>query len=142
MNKTYLKKVLDKRIRHLDLGDQAKAELLIRFLDIFENGFKCAYCGKRMELEWGDTELAFSIDHVLAKVRGGTNSIGNLTFACHSCNSAKGDKDAGWFSVNVKRLKARKQKRELWKARKATKKDKETREAYVDIFQHLSVTKR
>ena len=141
MNKTHLKIVFNRRVRHLNLSNQEKEELLARFLDVFENGFKCAYCGERMELKWGDTELAFTIDHILARVHGGSDGIHNLTFACQSCNSMKGDKDAGAFSNHVKRLKARKQKRELWKARKAAKKDERIRGAYRDCFRMVEVNK-
>lgn len=133
-----LKKAFNKRTRHLKLNDQAKEELYTRFAELYKyGGFKCAYCNERMELEWGDTELSFSIDHILARAHGGSDNIHNLTFACWSCNSMKGEKDAGWFSRNIKRLKARKQKREYWKARKATKKDKRLREAYKEIFQYV-----
>ena len=136
-----LKKEFDKRVKTLNLDKAAKEELFNRFSEVYNNGFKCAYCGERMELKWGDTELAFTIDHVLARVHGGSDSIHNLTFACQSCNSMKGDKDAGWFAHNVKRLKSRKKKRETWKARKSTKKDERTREAYKDIFQILNAKK-
>ena len=43
---------------------------------------KCAYCGK------GDVK--FEVEHIIPKALGGTNRIGNLTLACHSCNSKKG----------------------------------------------------
>ena len=38
---------------------------------------KCAYCGK------GDVK--FEVEHIVPKALGGTNRIGNLTLACHSC---------------------------------------------------------
>ena len=132
--KEQLRKEFNKRLKTLKLDEQAKEELFDRFSETYNNGFKCAYCDGRMELKWGDTELAFTIDHVVPRAYGGSDSIGNLTFACQSCNSMKGDKSAGWFVNNVKRLKARKQKREYFKAKKASKKDKRTREAYIDIF--------
>ena len=141
MNVEELKKEFNKRLKTLKLDEQAKEELFDRFSEIYNNGFTCAYCDERMELKWGDTELAFTIDHVLARVRGGSDSIHNLTFACQSCNSMKGYKDAGWFTNNVQRLKIRKQKREYWKARKTTKKDERTREAFKDIFQVVKAIK-
>ena len=131
-----LKKEFDKRVKVLKLDEEAKEELFDRFSELYKyGGFKCAYCDERMELKWGDTELAFTVDHVVPRAYGGSDSIGNLTFACQSCNSMKGDKSAGWFVNNVKRLKARKQKREYFKAQKATVKDKRLREAYKDIFE-------
>ena len=136
-----LKKEFDKRVKTLSIDNKAKEELFDRFLETYNNGFKCAYCNERMELKWGDTELAFTIDHVLAKACGGLDSIHNLTFACQSCNSMKKDKDAGWFANNVQRLKLRKKKRETWKARKTTKKDEQTRAAFKDIFQMVNAKK-
>lgn len=136
-----LRKELDKRTKTLKLDEHAREELFNRFSELYEyGGFKCAYCNERMELEWG-TELAVTIDHIEAQVHGGTDNIFNLTFACQSCNSMKGDKDVEWFVRNVKRLKLRKQKREYRKARKATKKDEQTREAYKNIFQMVNAKK-
>jgi 5-methylcytosine-specific restriction endonuclease McrA len=137
-----LKKEFDKRVKVLKLDEEAKEELFDRFSELYKyGGFKCAYCDERMELKWGDTELAFTVDHVVPRAYGGSDSIGNLTFACQSCNSMKGDKSAGWFVNNVKRLKLRKKKRETWKARKASKKDERTRDAYKDMFQMVNAKK-
>ena len=141
----YEKKILrpefNKRIKSLKLDEQAKEELFNRFSEIYNNGFTCAYCEQRMELKYGDTELAFTIDHIEAQVHGGTDNIFNLTFCCQSCNSMKKDKDADWFADNVKRLKLRKNKRETFKARKATEKDKLTRESFKDIFEVMNAKK-
>jgi 5-methylcytosine-specific restriction endonuclease McrA len=127
----------NKRIKSLKLDGQARAELFLRFKELYEHGgFKCAYCDEKMGLKYGDNELAFTVDHIEAQVDGGTDNIFNLTFCCQSCNSMKGDKDAGWFVKNVKRLKARKRKREYWKARISSQKDKGLRDSYEQIFQH------
>ena len=142
MKEEELRTEFNKRIKSLKLDEHAKEELFNRFSELYKyGGFKCAYCDERMELKWSDTELAFTIDHVFAKVRGGSDSIHNLTFACQSCNSMKKDKDAGWFANNVKRLKLRKKKRETWKARKSTKKDEQTKKSYEEIFQMVNVKK-
>lgn len=45
--------------------------------------YKCQYCGATSRL---------TIDHVLAKCRGGTDDWNNLVVACSTCNSLKGDK--------------------------------------------------
>jgi 5-methylcytosine-specific restriction endonuclease McrA len=51
---------------------------------IFErDGYKCQYCGRLADL---------TIDHILPLSRGGSNNRDNLTTACRSCNSAKGDR--------------------------------------------------
>lgn len=138
MNKEKLRTVFNKRIKKLDIDIPAKDELFERFAELYNHGgFECAYCGKRMELKWGDTELSFTIDHILARSHGGSDRVHNLTFACQSCNSMKGNKDAGWFANNVKRAREKKLKREMWKARKASKKDEKLRESYKEIFQHV-----
>lgn len=141
IDKEKLRTAFNRRIRKLDINPQAKGELFERFLDCWNNGFKCAYCEKRMELKWGDTELAFSIDHVLARLHGGTDSVHNLCFCCSSCNSMKSDHDAGWFACNVNRLKARKKKRDFFKARKTSKKDEGARAAFKGIFEMVTIEK-
>ena len=48
-----------------------------------KHGRQCAYCGvKNVPLE---------IEHIVPRSKGGTNRIGNLTLACHECNTAKGN---------------------------------------------------
>lgn len=120
------------------MASQAKDELFERFAELYNHGgFKCAYCGRQMDLKWGANELAFTIDHVLAQSRGGLDSIHNLCFACQSCNSMKANKDVSEFVRDVEGLKLRKQKREMRKAVKASEKDKKLRESYKQIFQHV-----
>ncbi|MEG4225474.1 RNA-guided endonuclease IscB [Microcoleus sp. N9_B2] len=50
---------------------------------------KCAYCGI--------TDVAFEIEHILAKSKGGSNRVSNLCLSCHSCNQAKGNKPVEEF---------------------------------------------
>ncbi len=50
---------------------------------------KCVYCGKN--------NLPLEIEHIIPKIRGGTNRVSNLTLACHRCNQKKGDKTAAEF---------------------------------------------
>lgn len=47
---------------------------------------KCAYCGIK--------NVPFQIEHIVPKIRGGTNRVGNLTLACKPCNQAKGNRTA------------------------------------------------
>jgi 5-methylcytosine-specific restriction endonuclease McrA len=42
----------------------------------------CAYCGAR--------NVPLEIEHIVAKVNGGSNRVSNLTLACHDCNEKKG----------------------------------------------------
>ncbi|HDL15356.1 MAG TPA: hypothetical protein ENH28_04285 [Euryarchaeota archaeon] len=50
---------------------------------------KCVYCGKN--------NLPLEIEHIIPKIRGGTNRVSNLTLECHRCNQKKGDKTAAEF---------------------------------------------
>lgn len=44
---------------------------------------RCAYCHR--------TNLQLQIEHIVARSRGGSNRVGNLTIACGVCNQAKGN---------------------------------------------------
>jgi hypothetical protein len=44
----------------------------------------CCYCGSREKL---------SVDHLIAKHRGGLDEGDNMVWSCRSCNSSKGAKD-------------------------------------------------
>ncbi len=50
---------------------------------------ECAYCGAK------NTRL--EIEHIHPKAKGGSNSITNLTLACHKCNQKKGEQDVKVF---------------------------------------------
>lgn len=50
---------------------------------IKRDGGKCCYCGKDKNL---------TIDHLIPRSRGGTNTWTNLVTSCFRCNSNKGDK--------------------------------------------------
>ena len=52
-------------------------------------GHKCAYCGK--------SNVPLEIEHIIPKIRGGTDRVFNLTIACHKCNQKKGDRTAEEF---------------------------------------------
>jgi 5-methylcytosine-specific restriction endonuclease McrA len=45
-------------------------------------GRRCAYCGAE--------EVPLQIEHIVPKVRGGSDRVSNLTLACGPCNQAKG----------------------------------------------------
>jgi len=46
----------------------------------------CQYCGRRF------SRMDLTIDHVIPRARGGTDSWGNLVLACVKCNVRKGDR--------------------------------------------------
>jgi 5-methylcytosine-specific restriction endonuclease McrA len=50
---------------------------------------KCAYCGVM------DTKL--EIEHIIAKSKGGSNRVSNLTLSCPKCNQKKGNKPIEQF---------------------------------------------
>ncbi len=52
-------------------------------------GRACVYCGKR--------DIALQIEHIVARARGGTDRVSNLTLSCEQCNLAKGTQDVKDF---------------------------------------------
>lgn len=55
----------------------------LRVIVYKRDGYACVYCGRTTDL---------SLDHVLAKARGGKDELSNLVTACIPCNSGKGTK--------------------------------------------------
>ena len=54
-------------------------------------GFKCWYCGKKMQVGVNYDHDACTIDHRIPLCRGGTNAIENIVYCCHECNMKKGE---------------------------------------------------
>jgi 5-methylcytosine-specific restriction endonuclease McrA len=52
-------------------------------------GRKCAYCNA--------TNVPLQVEHIVPKVRHGSNRVSNLTIACKPCNDAKGTLTASEF---------------------------------------------
>jgi 5-methylcytosine-specific restriction endonuclease McrA len=52
-------------------------------------GRKCAYCGKK--------DIPLQIEHLIPRVRGGSNRVSNLALACRACNERKGNLTAAEF---------------------------------------------
>ena len=61
-----------------------KKVVLTRKNILRRDSFKCAYCGR--------SDLPLTIDHVVPKARGGSDSWENLVAACTNCNNKKGDR--------------------------------------------------
>jgi 5-methylcytosine-specific restriction endonuclease McrA len=61
-------------------GELAGYEVREYLLEQF--GRTCAYCGA--------TGVPLHVEHMVPKVRGGTNRVSNLTIACAPCNGAQG----------------------------------------------------
>lgn len=51
---------------------------------------RCAYCGKELSDD-------ATIDHVIPRSKGGSNSLDNLLPSCRSCNTSKGVKSLEEF---------------------------------------------
>ncbi len=64
-------------------GWEIRSYLLEKF------GRRCVYCGRG--------QMAFEIEHVVPKSRGGSDRVSNLVLSCHECNEAKGNRTAAEF---------------------------------------------
>jgi len=64
-------------------GLEVKEYLLLKW------GQRCAYCEKR--------GLPLQVEHIIPKIRGGSNRVTNLTLACEQCNGKKGNQTAEEF---------------------------------------------
>lgn len=54
---------------------------------------KCAYCGI--------SKVPLEVEHIIPKVRGGSNQVSNLTIACRACNQAKDNQTATEFGFPI-----------------------------------------
>ena len=57
----------------------------------------CSYCGRTTRLD---------LDHLIPRLKGGTDTADNLIYACRSCNSSKGPKDMVLWLTGKKRFPA------------------------------------
>lgn len=64
-------------------GLEVKEYLLLKW------GYRCVYCQK--------TDVPLEVEHIVPKMRGGSNRVTNLTLACPACNQLKGDRTAQEF---------------------------------------------
>ena len=62
-------------------------------------GHRCAYCEKM--------GLPLQVEHIIPKIRGGSNRVTNLTLACEQCNGKKGNQTAEEFGFPHIRRKRR-----------------------------------
>jgi 5-methylcytosine-specific restriction endonuclease McrA len=68
-------------------------------------GRECAYCGTK--------EVPLEVEHIVARSKGGSNRVSNLTLACHDCNQDKGNLPIEVFFQQDKGLKKRLKKNGL-----------------------------
>ena len=58
-----------------------------------QSNYACAYCGKVFS-----SPKEATVDHIFPRIKGGTNEMENIVFACKTCNSSKADRDMfGWY---------------------------------------------
>jgi 5-methylcytosine-specific restriction endonuclease McrA len=74
-------------------GLEVKEYLLLKW------GYRCVYCQK--------TGLPLEIEHIVPKIRGGSNRITNLTLACEVCNQRKRHQTAQEFGFPQVQAQAR-----------------------------------
>jgi hypothetical protein len=60
------------------------------------DGLACCYCGETIE-----NGAQLTLDHVKPHSKGGTNHETNLVTACHTCNSARGNRSLAKFAASV-----------------------------------------
>lgn len=74
----------------LDAEQERKARqipwLLLRDMAFERDGYRCTYCG--------DEAGPFEVDHIIPRIRGGENTLENVTVACRRCNRSKKDREA------------------------------------------------
>jgi 5-methylcytosine-specific restriction endonuclease McrA len=61
-----------------------KRILLSRKNILKRDGHRCMYCGSQ--------QGRMTVDHILPKLRGGSDTWENLVCACHACNNRKGNR--------------------------------------------------
>lgn len=57
---------------------------------------RCAGCGHHFPFQ------NFTVDHIVARSKGGTDHLGNLQLLCNHCNSVKGTMDQAAFVAKLK----------------------------------------
>ena len=60
--------------------------LTLRDMAFERDGYLCTYCG--------DESGPFEIDHIIPRIKGGENTLDNVTVACRRCNRSKKDREA------------------------------------------------
>jgi 5-methylcytosine-specific restriction endonuclease McrA len=63
----------------------------LRLQVLRRDGYTCTYCG----------DVATEVDHIVAKVKGGEDTLDNCTSACRRCNIQKKDQDQSVFLAPI-----------------------------------------
>lgn len=70
-------------------NDGSWATIRARAIENLSHVLRCAYCKEDGATDAGPDGRPWSIDHVIPKFYGGTDSPANLVKCCHRCNSKK-----------------------------------------------------
>lgn len=65
------------------------------------DGNRCRYCGVRLVSEGPGYPPLRTIDHFVARSKGGDSSPENLVAACSPCNNRKGSRPAEWLIAQL-----------------------------------------
>jgi len=76
-----IQKIKDPNISGIEYQQGTLYGYNIRNYLLEKHGRKCFYCGK--------TVSDFEVEHMIPKIRGGSDRIDNLTLSCHDCNQKK-----------------------------------------------------
>jgi hypothetical protein len=60
------------------------------------DGMACTWCGAKAE-----DGAKLTLDHLVPHSHGGSNEADNVTTTCHTCNSARGNRDVNAFAKDV-----------------------------------------
>ena len=80
-------------------------DFIILLGNSYNNGFKCAYCGRKMKFnDVSPYRELVSIDHYIPLDWNGTSTLDNLRACCVACNIVKGTMRGDTFELLFKAI--------------------------------------
>jgi 5-methylcytosine-specific restriction endonuclease McrA len=76
-----------RKIGHDNHSPQYQAYYKLRFKIFNRDNFRCVYCGRSVI----EDKIKLQVDHLIPRVKGGTNEENNLITSCSECNLGKSD---------------------------------------------------
>lgn len=77
------------RLRRRTQERSTPTEVTSRFLILQRDDFRCVYCGRSAP----EDAAELHIDHIIPRIHGGADIVGNVVTACTQCNLEKGPRD-------------------------------------------------